>query len=109
MENKLSGRLGICRRSGHLAIGSDAVTGWMRQGKARLVLLAADLSPKTEKEIRFIAEKHPVSIRRLPLTKDRMGQALGLEKPVGVVATDDRGFGAAFEKDCPDKQEEDAI
>lgn len=109
MVNKLSGRLGICRRSGHLAIGSDAVTGWMRQGKARLVLLGADLSAKTEKEIRFVAEKHPAAIRRLPLDKEAIGQALGLEKPVGVIATDDRGFAAAFEKDCPDKQEEDAI
>ena len=109
MTDKLAGRLGICRRSGHLAIGCDAVVGWMRQGKARAVVLAADLSAKTEKEIRFTAEKHPTRLLRTCLTKETMGQALGLEKPVGIVATDDRGFAAAFEKDCPDRQEEDAI
>lgn len=108
MTDKLAGLLGICRRSGHLAVGCDAVTGWMRQGKARAVVLAADLSAKTEKEIRFTAEKHPARLLRTPLTKERLGQALGLQKPVGVLATDDRGFAAAFEKDCPDRQE-DAI
>ena len=109
MASNVAGRLGICRRSGHLAIGTDAVLGWMRDGKACVVLTAADLSQKTEKEIRFVAEKHPVSLRQMPLSKDEVGQALGLLKPVGVVATDDRGFATAFEKDCPDRQEEDAL
>lgn len=109
MTDKLAGLLGICRRSGHLAVGRDAVTGLMRREKARAVVLAADLSFKTEKEIRFTAEKYPARLLRTTLTKEQIGQALGLEKPVGVLATDDRGFAAAFEKDCPDRQEEDAI
>ena len=109
MTDKLIGLLGICRRSGHLAIGCDAVTGWIQHGKARAVGLTADLSVKTEKEIRFTAEKHPTTLLRTALTKEQVGQALGMQKPVGVVATDDRGFAAAFEKNCPDRQEEDAI
>ena len=109
VTDKLVGRLGICRRSGHLAVGCDAVIGWMRLGKARAVVLAADLSAKTEKEIRFTAKTYPARLLRTTLTKDQIGQALGFQKPVGVLATDDRGFAAAFEKDCPDRQEEDAI
>ncbi len=109
MADKLAGKLGICRRSGHLAAGCDAVTGWMRQGKAKAVVLAADLSPKTEKEIRFTAEKFPARLLRTSLDKEQIGKALGVSKPVGVLATDDRGFAAAFEKDCPDRQEDDAI
>lgn len=106
MTDKLSGRLGICRRSGHLAVGSDAVIGWLRGKKARLVLLAADLSPKTEKEIRFAAGEQPLPIVRLPFDKDAVGRALGLAKPVGVAATDDRGFAQAFANDL---KEEDAL
>lgn len=109
MTDKLAGKLGICRRAGHLAMGRDAVSGWMRLGKAKAVVLAADLSPKTEKEIRFTAEKFPARLLRTSLDKEQIGQALGVSKPVGVLATDDRGFAAAFEKDCPDRQEDDAI
>ncbi len=109
MKNNILGRLGICRRSGHLSIGNDAVAGLIKHGRAKIVLLASDLSDKTAKELRFLSETHPTPIRTIASTKDEIGRALGLEKPVGVVATDDRGFGAAFLKDCPDKQEDDAL
>ncbi len=109
MTDKIAGRIGICRRSGHLAAGFDAVAGWIKAGKARAVLLAADLSARTEKEIRFAAQQHPVPLLRTALTKEEIAQALGGAKPVGVLATDDRGFAAAFERDLPQRQEEDAL
>ncbi|MGI6264307.1 MAG: L7Ae/L30e/S12e/Gadd45 family ribosomal protein [Acutalibacteraceae bacterium] len=110
MSDKLAGRLGICRRSGHLAVGSDAVIGWLHTRKARMVLLAADVSPKTEKEIRFAGRENPVPIGRLPYGKEEVGRLLGLQKPVGVVATDDPGFARAFAKEANDShKEEDAL
>ena len=54
MNDKLTGLLGLSRRAGHMTCGFDAVADLLRGGRAVLVLLASDLSPKTEKELRFI-------------------------------------------------------
>ncbi len=96
MNNKLVGLLGICRRSGHLTVGFDAVKGLLIQRKATLIMTAADLSEKTEKELRFAINEQQVPLSRLPLDKASIGAALGLQKPVGVIATDDSGFAASI-------------
>ena len=48
MNDKLTGLLGLSRRAGHMTCGFDAVADLLRGGRAVLVLLASDLSPKTE-------------------------------------------------------------
>lgn len=98
MANRLCGLLGIARRAGHLLIGFDAVKAGMLSGKAKLVLLAADCSEKTEKELRFVGENTPCTLCPVPATKDELSGALGLQKPVAVVATDDAGFAVGFAK-----------
>lgn len=105
MENKLFGLLGIARRAGHIHIGFDAVKGLVRVNKARLVLVAADCSPKTEKELRFAAEAFPCPIRKIAADRLTLAAALGLKKPVALVATDDRGFASAMLKCCPSPDE----
>ena len=105
---KLAGLLGIARRAGRLTTGFDAVAGLMGEGKAALVMLAADLSEKTQKELRFAAGEKPVLIRTIPLTKEAAAAACGLKKPVGVLATDDNGFAQAMEACCPHDFEEDS-
>lgn len=96
MNNRLQGILGICRRSGHLTVGFDAVRDLLTQQRAALVMTAADLSEKTEKELRFAMSKKEVPLYSLPLNKAALSAALGLQKPVGVIATDDRGFAASI-------------
>ncbi len=98
MESKLFGLLGIARRAGRTVIGFDAVKAAILVGKARLVLLAADCSPKTEKELRFAAQERPCPILTLSADKTAVAAALGLQKPVAAVATDDPGFAAAMQK-----------
>lgn len=102
--NKIVGLLGMCRRAGHLTIGFDAVKELAVQKKATLICIANDLSPKTQKELRFmIKENQPLFL--LPFGKETLSNAIGMQKPVGVIATDDRGFAAAFLK----LKEDDAI
>lgn len=96
MNNKLTGMLGICRRSGHLTVGFDAVKGLLLQHRAALIMTAADLSEKTDKELRFAMNGQDVPLCSLPLDKAALSAALGLQKPVGVIATDDRGFAASI-------------
>ncbi|MBE6778443.1 MAG: ribosomal L7Ae/L30e/S12e/Gadd45 family protein [Ruminococcaceae bacterium] len=98
MEDKILGLLGIARRAGHTVIGFDAVKAALLTGKAQLVLLAADCSPKTEKELRFAAAQRPCPLLKLSADKAALSAALGLQKPVAAVATDDRGFAAGMRK-----------
>ena len=98
MNNKLCGLLGIARRSGHILIGFDAVRAALLADKTQLIVLASDCSPKTEKELRFAAENKTCSLVKVAEDKDTLSTALGLQKPVAVIATDDRGFATAMMK-----------
>ena len=109
MNNKLCGLLGMARRSGHILIGFDAVRAALLAKKTRLILLATDCSPKTEKELRFAAENTTCPICTVDGTKDEIAAALGLQKPVAVTATDDPGFAKAMQKHCNHLKEEDAL
>ena len=98
MNDRLAGLLGIARRAGHILIGFDAVRAALIAGQAHLILLASDCSPKTEKELRFAGRERRCPILTVQATKADLSTALGLDKPVAAVATDDRGFAAAMEK-----------
>lgn len=108
MNNRLIGLLGMARRAGRLTAGFDAVLELVKSGKAQVVLLAADLSPKTEKELRFAAST-AVPLLPVELTKEEIGHAAGWNKPVGVVATEDKGFAAAMIKAADCRNKEDAV
>ena len=107
MQNKVLNLLGIARRAGHIAIGFDAVKALVVSGRAQFVVLAADRSPKTEKELRYAAQESPCPIRAIDADKEAFAHALGLQKPVAVAATDDRGFAAAMLKACGTDTKED--
>ena len=100
MNNKIAGLLGMSRRAGRLSIGFDAVLGEIASGKAKLILLAADASSKTCKEIRFAVTKHSAAVPLCTLAADKqtLAQVLGLQKPVGVCCVNDAGFAAALQK-----------
>ena len=109
MNNKLCGLLGIAKRSGHILIGFDAVRAALLADKTQLILLASDCSPKTEKELRFAAKDSTCPIHTVDGTKDEIAAALGMQKPVAVVATDDPGFAKAMQKHCTDTKEDVAL
>ena len=104
--NAVAGLLGIARRAGRLSTGLDAVCAHNAEGKAELVLLACDLSEKTGKELRYAARNRKLSAIRLPLDKETISRALGLKKPVGVLALTDKGFADAVRRQCRDEIEE---
>lgn len=107
MTDKLLGLLGIARRAGHTVIGFDAVCAAIRNRQARLVLIAADCSAKTEKELRFVVESHPCPLQKIDTDKTALAAVLGLQKPVAAIAIDDRGFAAAMCKHCGTDTKED--
>ena len=109
MNNKLTGLLGIARRAGHILIGFDAVRAALLANKTRLVLLAADCSEKTEKELRFAGQDKDCPIIAVAADKAALAAALGLQKPVAVVATDDSGFAKAMLKHSTHTKEDVAL
>lgn len=92
-KRNLSGLLGMCRRAGRLVTGFDAALALCKEPSV-LLMVAQDASPRTVKELRFRVKQH--KLYTVPLTKEELGAALGLQKPVAVVATADEGFAKAM-------------
>lgn len=88
-------RMGIARRAGRLAVGTEKVTSAIKDGTAQLVLIASDISPKTEKELRFLA-KGKTEIMRLKVDLVTMSAAIGIR--AGIAAVTDSGLAEAIRK-----------
>ena len=106
MNERFAGLLGMAKRAGKVQVGFDETVGQVRKQKAFLVLLAADLSPKSEKEWRFATKDPPITIRRSPLNKAELAHALGLSRQTGIVAVTDEGFAKALAVHCPEEKED---
>ena len=105
--SKLIGLLGMARRAGRLSIGFDAAIGAAEGGKTALILLADDASPKTAKECAFAAETYGVRVMLLPLSKTALADAIGMHKPVAVLAVCDSGFAKAIVPIAPKQSKEE--
>ena len=84
--------LGIARRAGRVTRGFDAVIAEVREGQARLILLAADVSERTERGVRRAGDEGEIPIVKTEYEMADFSAALGVAAPVGVVALNDRGF-----------------
>ncbi len=91
--------LTICRRAGKLLLGFDAVKDAAARGQVMCILLAADISPKTEKEICFCCREVP--IRKLDLTMDAL--AMYFRKRTAVFGVCDSGFSGKLLELLPEK------
>ena len=107
--DKLFGLLGISRRAGHALVGFDAAADGIRKGKAYVVILASDVSPKTAKEIGFAAQQKRTAVLSIPADMLQIGRALGYQKPVGVCAVDDKGLALAIQKAIESHKEEHSL
>lgn len=83
-------------------MGFDAAVQELESPKTKAagLLLAADVSPKTEKEIRFAAEKRGRTVVRAGFTMDEAEAALG--KRVGVLLILDEGLYGSLIKGTAD-------
>ena len=73
-----------------MTIGNDPVSETMANGEARLVLIANDISLRTEKDITQSAQQYNDSIIKLSCTKEQLSNALG--KLTAVISINDEGF-----------------
>ncbi|WP_407385585.1 L7Ae/L30e/S12e/Gadd45 family ribosomal protein [Ruminococcus sp.] len=82
--------LGICKRAGALVSGAETVEKTIREGKARLVLYASDVSENSLKRVLATAQAQHIPARRLSCDKDALSFALG--RYCGIICTTDTGF-----------------
>ena len=60
MNDKTLTLLGFASKSGNISNGADSVKEALKKNKARLVIIAKDISDKSRKEIKFFASKNKV-------------------------------------------------
>lgn len=83
----------LCRRADKLVIGFDAVVTEIGSPRFGGVVLAADVSAKTEKEVRFNAEKHGKEVLKALFSMDEAKNAIGKRAAVFLI-TDEGLFGS---------------
>lgn len=89
-SNRLLDLLTICRKAGKLEMGFDAMKEALAKEKAAAVIVAADISQKTEKEVRFFSDKKNVTVKKAGFTIDEVYSRLG--KRAGILTVCDGGF-----------------
>jgi ribosomal protein L7Ae-like RNA K-turn-binding protein len=82
--------LGLANRARKIISGEELVLKEVRNGRAKLVLLAADASANTTKKITDKCSYYHVPIKEVD-NRNSLGQAIGKEARV-VVAILDSGF-----------------
>lgn len=98
-EQRFLSLLTMCRRAGKLLLGFDATKEAAGRGRMYLVLLAADASAKTEKEIRFCCRDcKDVTIRRMSSSMDEL--AMYFRKRTAVFGVCDAGFAEKLLERC---------
>lgn len=93
-EQKLISILGLAQKAGKIASGDFAVQGAMKSGKAKLLIMAVDVSASTQKEYYYQAESRNIAVYSA-LTKVQLGTAIGKALRAAVVITDE-GFTKAI-------------
>ncbi len=86
----------LCRRADKLVIGFDAVLGEIGTPRFGGVVLAADVSAKTEKEVRFHAQRHGKEVLKAAFSMDEAEDAIG--KRAGVFLINDEGLFGSVRK-----------
>jgi ribosomal protein L7Ae-like RNA K-turn-binding protein len=89
-DKKVLGALSMARKAGKLTLGFDAVKDTLVAAKARLVIITADVSPKTEKEVRFFCTRSGTDVIKTACGMEDIREMLG--KKSGVLSVTDDGL-----------------
>ncbi len=90
--NRFDSTLSLCMRAKRLTYGFETVKAAAEHKEVFLLLAAADLSQKTRKEVRFLAEKCSIPCLLLPHSMEQIAGIIG--RKTGVVGVTDQGFAA---------------
>lgn len=95
MSNKALTLLGFASKAGKLSFGMDAAVAALKAKNAHLIVIAADVSAKSRKEIEFHAGKIPVTVTEFGM--ETLSHAVG--KKCGIISVNDRGFSKSIKEE----------
>ena len=87
--------LGLAKKAGLLAVGTEPVETAAKLGKAVVILSASDASDRSKRNAQICAEMCGAEHIEVPYTKFDLGCMLGRGTP-GMVAVLDAGLAAKF-------------
>ena len=90
MNDKAASLLGMARRAGKLEAGFERCASAVKSGKAKLIIVCADISDKTKKEMNFLGTKHNVPLAQTTFTLSQLSAAIGFKAGICVVC--EQGF-----------------
>lgn len=97
MNNKVLSLLGFAAKAGKLSFGMDTAVSAIRSSKSKLVVVSGEISPKSQKELTFYADKKgiPVKIFR-EFDIQTVSKAVG--RKCGIISVNDSSFADAVIK-----------
>ncbi len=103
MKTKLLTLLGFASKSGNLSFGFSASADAVSRNKTKLIVIANDVSPKSQKEIRFCAEKKNIETFLLKdITIFELSNAVGHK--CGIISVNEDGFMRAIKEEIINDQ-----
>lgn len=98
--NKLLSVIGLANKAGALVTGTNNVLDSVRKRKAKLVLVANDISDNTRKLLTDKTTYRSIKIITLPVSMAELGKALGKTDTSSAAITDEN-FVVLTEKHLP--------
>ncbi|TRM12435.1 50S ribosomal protein L7ae [Lentibacillus cibarius] len=95
MKNNYLNIVGLAYRAGKCSTGEDTIVKDIRQQRAKLVLLANDIGPRTQKKIMNKCKTYEVPFVFVD-DKETLSDAIGKSQRVAVAILDD-GFAAKIQ------------
>lgn len=95
-KNKALSMLGIATKAGKIVTGEFSTEKAVKEGKACIVVIAADASDNTKKKFRNMCDYYHVTMKEFA-DKDLLGKACGKEFRASLAVTD-TGLAKAIEK-----------
>lgn len=87
MSARQLGMLGLGLRAGSLIVGTGGVRAALQRGEAKLVIVAADVSRRTEQKVVRLAESTGIPVLSGPEARE-LGQRLGRDLVQAVAVRD---------------------
>ncbi len=69
--------IGLARKAGKVAVGTDAVCDEIRKNNIKLVISASDISDNTKKKISDCCTYYRIQLHFCELSKEALGHAIG--------------------------------
>ncbi len=95
MNSKIIALLGFASKAGKLSYGMNETKISLKKNKAKLIVVASDVSQKSQKEIKFFCSNKDVSVITLnDISIEAVSNAVG--RKCGIISVNDDGFSNAI-------------